>query len=229
MQFPNLKINWFELVYLAIAIATFQHTTWAAATVFEGAAPQDPIALNWWYFKGSLLAVAIDIGMLVAARELRKKWNWVMVIAFVIAAIASFYTQILFSLAHTSEFKLAAGVSSYWEEFLDPLIQARVVLVPAMLPLFAIIFTITPIFAEKEVIRQEQKANAKPYEFHGARKSWSFSSATERDQFAKLYARKREKQGKPILLPETTDLGDENYKVVAITTNGSNGAEIKIG
>jgi len=190
----KININWFEIVYLAIAVATFQHTTWAAATVFEGVAPTDPTALNWWFAKGSLLAIAIDIGMLVAARELRKSWNVMMFFTFVTAAIASFYTQILFSLAHTDIFVLASGVSTYWTDFLDPIIQARIILIPAMLPLFAIIFTVTPIVSEKTEEKKKQVRNDKPFEFHGARKTWKFATEIERDRHAEKYEKKRRKQ-----------------------------------
>lgn len=225
MKLP--KINWFELVYLAIALATFQHTTWAAATVFEGPRPMDDItALRLWYFNGSLLAIAIDIGMLVAARELRKAFNLVMLLAFVIAAVASFYTQILFSIAHTAEFTLGPGVSTYWKAALDGIIQARVLLVPAMLPLFAIIFTITPIVSEKQIAQQRAVANEKPFPFHGARKTWHFATEDERDQFAEKYSRKQSKH-----VGNGHQQAESNgYSVVAITNrtaNGENKVKIK--
>jgi hypothetical protein len=81
------NINSFELVYIAISIATFTHTTWAAATVFEGHQPEyvqlaglnpdqilDFVVTNFdyfsWLFSGALIAVAVDCGMFIAAQEL---------------------------------------------------------------------------------------------------------------------------------------------------------------
>lgn len=217
----NIKINWFEVVYLAIALATFQHTMWAAATVFEGPMPEIPHSPEWnrWHFNGSLLAIAIDIGMLITARELRKSygkpWNWkiTMGIAFLSLAVASLYTQILFSVFHTQEFDIGTGVSDYWEEYLSPIIQARVFLVPLMLPLFATIFTFASmvhqtreIVEEKEMeeqeqiriqIEEEQRKKLPPpvHTFQGVSgKVWKFKTEEERDKFARRYERKRQQK-----------------------------------
>lgn len=197
-------INWFEMVYLAIAAATFQHTMWAAATVFEGPMPIEFQSPDWWrwHLNGGLIAVAIDVGMLVAARELRKKTTLVMAGAFISAAIATFYTQVLFSLNHTQAMILGSGVSEYWSGFLDPIVQARVILVPLMLPLFATIFTLTSI-KQEEIIQHEEEvaeeairvaeASKLPFEFETARKTLYFATETERDEYAADYLKRREK------------------------------------
>lgn len=218
----NININWFEVVYLAIALATFQHTMWAGATVFEGPMPEAFHSAEWWrwHFNGALLAIAIDIGMLVTARQLRESygkplsWKLTMVSAFITAAIASFYTQILFSVHHTNTMTIGSGVSDYWNGYLDPIIQARVILVPLMLPLFAVIFTLASIIThttevvieeqekEKEIIRikmmEEERKRLPPpkFKFQGRSKTWYFNSEAERDQFAEKYNKKLEKRRK---------------------------------
>lgn len=178
------KINLFELVYVAIAIATFSHTTWAAATVFDGPSPAyqmglegqsfiETLIMNYayyrWFFDGALIAIAIDIGMLVAAKELSKKWNWLVLFAFMVASLASFYTQVMYSLHHTGEFTYGGGVTPGWMNILEPIVDARVVLIPLMLPLFAIIYTFARISQEKllEADEQLKRTESEP-------KSWTF-------------------------------------------------------
>jgi hypothetical protein len=132
-----------ELVYYAIAIATFTHTMWAAAMVFQGSKPTGTLDQAWWYFQGALLAVAIDVGMILSARILAREWSWAMLAAFVLAAIASAYTQVLYATHHADAFVFGAGVTDEWVNRLQRLTDARVVLLPLALPAFAIIYTLS--------------------------------------------------------------------------------------
>lgn len=143
----------FQVVYYAIAAATFSHTTWSAATVFQGNSPNDPIALLWWIVQGALLAVAIDIGMLFSAEAYATTRSRAMLAAFVLAAIASGYTQVLYSLHHAARFEMGEGVSIEWAHRLQRLVDARVVLLPLALPLFAIIYTISKTEEDKAQAR----------------------------------------------------------------------------
>lgn len=146
-----LKINGFEWVYLAIATATFQHTCWAAATTFSGPLPSQgtDAELFFWYLNGILIATAIDIGMFVTAKELRYRRNIVLILGFVLAASASFYTQVLYSAHHTGEFTFGSGVNSYWLRILEPFIHARVVILPFILPLFGVVYTVAQLTVVK--------------------------------------------------------------------------------
>ena len=156
-----LSDNAFELVYLAISIATFSHTSWAFATIFEGNMPPEGLALGIWTFKGALGAITIDIGMLVTAKKITKQFSLVLFLSFFVLAMASFYTQILFALHHTDVWVMGEGVSPYWQELLDPLIQGRVVLVALMLPAFATIFTIARMVETRQTIKKEESLNAR--------------------------------------------------------------------
>lgn len=157
----HIHIDAFELVYIAISIATFQHTMWAAASTFEGPMPDYATnqAAYWhWHFNGALLATAIDVGMLVSARELAKLWNWMTAGAFLVASVASFYTQVLYSLYHTHAFNYGTGVTTYWNTSLTPFVDARVIVVPLMLPLFAVIYTLARVSKTRQVAEMETAA-----------------------------------------------------------------------
>lgn len=157
-----IRIGAFELVYLAIAAATFQHTTWSAAMTFEGPRPIGGSVFQEvsWYINGVLLAIAIDIGMLVAARELARRatfiTRFVLTTAFLTAALASFYTQVLYSAYHTNGWVWGQGVTGAWVDHLQPFVDARVVIIPAMLPVFAIVYTLAQI-AQQTGIKVEKK------------------------------------------------------------------------
>lgn len=141
----------FELLYLSIAIATLDHTVWAGAFLFEGSMPvSDNIV---WKLKGLLIAIAVDLGMLLTSRFLQnsvsKFQTVVLTISFIIAAVTSFYFQMVYILFHTPVFKISEGVDKYWIDMLTPFLQARVILLPLALPVLATAYTVARIFTHK--------------------------------------------------------------------------------
>lgn len=153
----GLRVDAFELLYIAISIATFSHTVWASSFAFEGPPPKDPGEMVIWQFKGSLIAIAIDLGMLLSARFIAKsdKVNKSMVLAFIVAACSSFYTQLLYIIYHTGSFPVGSGVDPYWNQALSPLVSARVVILPFLLPFLGIIYTVARTSREKEEATKE--------------------------------------------------------------------------
>lgn len=143
-------LNPFELLYLAIAVATFTHTVWAAAFLFEGAvADGDP----WWNFKGALIAIAVDMGMLLTSKFLQEAKHPIhvgaLILSFVVAAVTSFYFQMVYIMYHTPTFVTSAGVNTYWVGVMTPFIDARVFLLPAFLPVLATVYTVARIFTHR--------------------------------------------------------------------------------
>lgn len=112
--------------------------------------PGDEIS---WYFRGALIAIAIDVGMLVSSRSLvhsKSRLNTlVLSLAFAIAAISSFYSQVTYVVYHTPFHQMSDGVSEYWKTALQPLIDARVVILPFMLPLLATVYTLARAVSHK--------------------------------------------------------------------------------
>lgn len=134
-------IHPFEILYLAIAIATFQHTAWTASYLFEG--PQAE-GRTTWIVQGALIAIAVDVGMLMTSRFLvgaRGRQKVVLVSAFVIAAITSFFFQLVYMAIHTPTVTVSAGVNASWSAFLNNVIEARVLIIPLALPVLATVYT----------------------------------------------------------------------------------------
>jgi hypothetical protein len=132
----------FELLYLAIAIATFQHTAWTAAYLFEGPQPEGS---TMWIIQGALIAIAVDIGMLLTSRFLvgaHGRQKLVLIVAFIIAAVTSFFFQLVYMAIHTPTVVVSVGVSEKWAGFLQSVIDSRVLLLPLALPVLATVYTL---------------------------------------------------------------------------------------
>lgn len=161
-SFKLTPSNAFALVYLAIAVSTFGHTSWAGSFVFEGVppGPDQLVRAIQWAIAGGLLAVAVDVGMFVTAHQLPHsfgKQRLVLLISFVVAAAVSAFTQILYVAHHSAPFALSEGISPYWAPLLSHLADARVIIMPISLPIFAILYTITRMFIEKPVAETTQQ------------------------------------------------------------------------
>lgn len=150
-----------EFLYLAVAIATLNHTSWAMSYAFEG-----PYSGHWtWYLEGLLIAIAIDVGMLYTSRMLASATTrgarLSLVITFVIAALGSLYAQLLYLLVRTPVVQMTEGVSPAWQAALQPLLEARVVILPALLPILAISYTLARVFRAKTLISQSTEEKEK--------------------------------------------------------------------
>lgn len=152
-------IHPFEILYLAIAIATFSHTAWAAAYMFDGPPPEGG-EVRWWV-GGALIAIAVDVGMLMTSRFLVRaegRQQLVLTIGFIIAAVTSFYFQVLYIAIHTPEVTISPGVSPAWASVLQVLVDARVLVIPLALPVLATVYTLARL---NERRREEKEAPAR--------------------------------------------------------------------
>ncbi len=159
---------WYELIYIAVAIATFKHSSWAYSVTLEGAAPEIDWATwspslvgGWaigglllWFFWGGLMAMAVDVSMFFAAREIRRG-NKFHILTFAIAAIFSAATQLIYATTHAVDLEYvssslaAVQPNSGW---LWTVAEYRIVYLPISLPLTAIIYTIAILFSgEREI------------------------------------------------------------------------------
>lgn len=145
MRLSLPHINWFTVVYWMIAIATAQHTAWGAATTMQGS--QSGVAWIWW-LQGLAFAIAIDFTMVAVAMKIRgrNKVYWrndiTYIVTFAVAAILSAYFQLLYGWAHATELQTVGGIAPEWQDRLQGLIAARVVIAPVALPLIATLYTI---------------------------------------------------------------------------------------
>jgi hypothetical protein len=136
-------MNVFTLVYLCIAAATAHHTAWGAAFTMQGQPPDDLLGQLAWWLSGALFAVAVDVSMLAISRAIRagrERTPWLL-LAFALVALASMFTQLLYAAHHAAPLALSAGVAPAWAAALQPLVDARVVVIPLLLPALALLYT----------------------------------------------------------------------------------------
>lgn len=155
----------FKLVYWVIAIATAQHTAWGAATTMQGAQPLDPIALAGWWAQGLAFAAGIDFLMVMVATKIRSgatvsiAWyrNWY-VLTFTVVAIVSFYFQLVYAWQHATPLVTSGGVAEEWLIRLQGIINARIVIAPAALPLVATFYTLGGLGKGGEVKKPQSQS-----------------------------------------------------------------------
>lgn len=123
-------------VYVAVSIATFQHTAWGFGTL-AGAQPVG-FAAAWWWLMGGLMAAAVDVGMGVIIwlkMQARRNPAHIWILAFL--ALFSAYAQLIFAAHHAAHFAL--GAVPVWLQWLQTVLEARTVVLPLALPGLALI------------------------------------------------------------------------------------------
>lgn len=118
----------FYLLYISVAVATFRHSAYGFATLEGG---------NVWL--GALSALAIDAGMILSATGLRYQFSWALVFGLGASALASVYTQLLFSVSTAQEVPIAPG-AEWLGGYARYIIDARVLLLPALLPVLSVVY-----------------------------------------------------------------------------------------
>lgn len=166
--------NPFEILYLSVAVATFDHTRLTAATMFEGVQPLHGTPEFWeWLFRGTLIAIAVDVGMFVASREISKSksrtYTLALIASFISASFISFFMQVGYIAMYGGAISFSETTPQYWRDFLMPLIEARYLIMPLALPFLATIYTISRVAKDKnrvvieaELIESMQPETKKP-------------------------------------------------------------------
>ena len=124
----NLLSVLFYGLYILVSVATFRHSALGFSSIEGGSV-----------FWGCLSALAIDVGMLLSATALRQQFRWPFFAGLVISAIASTYTQLLYSMFTAEVVDVAAG-AQWLGSTARQIINLRVVLLPALLPLLSIVY-----------------------------------------------------------------------------------------
>lgn len=119
----------FRLLYWAVVVATFRHSAAGFATLEHG---------NLWF--GALSALAVDVGMMLAAEHLQRRVTPALVAGLAVAAAASVYSQFLYAVVNADAIAVSAG-ASWLGAFGTDIINARVVILPVLLPLLAVIYS----------------------------------------------------------------------------------------
>lgn len=121
------------LLYSLISVATFRHSMIGFASLEEGN-----------MFWGAVAALAIDAGLMLSATGLRSKRHPISMAALVFGLIASVlasaYSQLLFSVMHAQAISPAPGAAWLGDTAIW-LIQKRVVIMSALLPLLLVAYS----------------------------------------------------------------------------------------
>jgi hypothetical protein len=127
----------------AVSIAALLHSTWSLSTYFTGAEPTPQFTPLWfgWLIPGALIGIAIDIGILSIAIELKHgQRGKAKLAAFFVLSTAMFYLQFLYLAAHTPLVPIAPGVSAGWLTVATTLRDLSVWVIPALLPLACLLY-----------------------------------------------------------------------------------------
>jgi glucan phosphoethanolaminetransferase (alkaline phosphatase superfamily) len=136
----------FLLLYIAIAVATFRHTALGFASIEGGSV-----------VFGALSALAVDAGMILSATGLRRSRNVALIIGLIVSAVASTYAQLLYSVSTAASVSVAPG-ASWMNDSARTIIDLRVVVLPALLPLLSVVYA----FAAKRTHAQPSQQVRKP-------------------------------------------------------------------
>jgi len=125
-------------VYVAVSIATFQHTAWGFGTL-AGAYPAAFWPAAWWWIMGGLMAGAVDVGMGVIVWLKMQSGERTPAHIWTLAFLAAFsaYAQLLFASHHAAAYTL--GDVPGWLHWLRIVLDARTLVLPLALPGLALI------------------------------------------------------------------------------------------
>lgn len=131
----------------ATGAAALVHSTWALGTLFAGNQP-DPTTqlLNYlgWLVPALLIAFALDVGQIVTSAEIREHGlTWGRGLTFFVFAGATYYLQWLYIAHHIPALPIAAGVSDIARGTALSLRDAALWIVPALLPLSTLLYTLS--------------------------------------------------------------------------------------
>lgn len=115
-------------LYICVSVATFRHSAYGFASIEGGS--------FWW---GALSALAVDAGMMLSASGLRERRAWPLIIGLVVSALASTYTQLLYSVSAASAVSVAAG-AQWLGTAARTIIDLRVLALPALLPSLSVVY-----------------------------------------------------------------------------------------
>lgn len=136
-----------EPFVLATGIAALVHSTWTLAMMFSGAIPNPQTqTLDFLYTiaPAFLLAFSIDVGQIMTSKDIRNGMrNAGKIATFATLALATYYLQWVYMIAHVPALALGEGVRAEWRMGVELVRDASIWVVPALLPLATTLYTIS--------------------------------------------------------------------------------------
>lgn len=151
------RISIFELFIIGTGIAAFIHSTWAVATFFGGVEPEQFTPHWWgWMLMGGLVAFAMDVGQVATSALIRAGHNARgYKITFAVFALATYFTQFLYIIAHAPTVQLAPGVAEQYRWIAGAIRDASIFIFPALLPVSTFLYT----FSQNAEVPRVKSAN----------------------------------------------------------------------
>lgn len=143
-------------------ISALVHSTWSLGTLFSGEQPAFIIDDIWSYFANIywlvpalLIAFAMDIGQIETSRKIRHEGlTWQRGLTFFVFALATYYLQFLYIAHHMPALEIQAGVSEFHRIAVTELRNFSIWLLPALLPLATLLYTLSDDkHAKKETVQ----------------------------------------------------------------------------
>lgn len=130
---------------LASGLAALIHSTWSLDVAFAGAEvnlSQDPLNALFRKFVAFLIAVAIDVGQIATAAEIKaghkSKSKYLTFFSF---AMATYLLQFYYMAQHTLTISLSSGIRADWLPVVKLVTDAMIWVVPALLPASTLLYT----------------------------------------------------------------------------------------
>lgn len=142
-----------HIFIFATSLAMLVHSTWTFGTLFSGKQPEiDGSLENWiayflWVTPALLVALAIDVGQIQTSVKLSKargnRQKITLGITFITLALAGYYLQWFHLAHHIPALEFGAGLSPDMQGTLKGLKDIAIFIVPALLPLSTILYTLS--------------------------------------------------------------------------------------
>lgn len=138
----------------ATAFAALVHSTWTLGTMFAGMQPTITAAVGtaafWpelvkslaWHAPAFAIAFSLDVGQVVTSADLRRgEKTQAKYAVFFIFAVATFYLQMIYMVAHVPHVPLGTGVASWMREFVQTSVDHAILIIPFLLPASTLLYT----------------------------------------------------------------------------------------
>lgn len=155
-----------HIFIFATSLAMLVHSTWTFGTLFSGKQPtvypSDPstiVAYIFWVTPALLVALAIDVGQIQTSVKLSNakgaKQKIALGTTFIILALAGYYLQWFHLAHHIPALEFGAGLTLDMKTNLEGLKALAIFVVPALLPLSTVLYTLSSDTSDDENENQE--------------------------------------------------------------------------
>lgn len=138
----------------ATAFAALVHSTWALGTMFSGMQPEITASIGSdafvpqllrslaWHAPAFAIAFSLDVGQVVTSADLRRgEKTRAKYATFFIFAVATFYLQMVYMVAHVPHVALGNGVASWMQSFVQSSVDHAILIIPFLLPASTLLYT----------------------------------------------------------------------------------------